>query len=201
MSAAPHQRVAADLRRRIAAEWPPGTQLPSRARLAVQYGVSPGTVRRAVEILRRSGELEGRQRQRPQVPHPPAVRTLVRPDADWPYGREIVAAGTRQPTDGIAERLRVPPGRRLRWERAELLDPGGRTAMLATTWWPAAPQSHASAVCELEHHTLTADEADALGLMSGTVVYLLSRTRLSAAGSPVETADLLLPMDRWRIRL
>jgi GntR family transcriptional regulator len=48
----PSERVAADLRRRIAAgEWQPGEQIPSVSQLATAYGVSRTTVQKAVRAL------------------------------------------------------------------------------------------------------------------------------------------------------
>ncbi len=52
----PFERVAADLRRRIAAdEWAPGQALPPTANLAEHYGVSPSTVTRALRKLADEG--------------------------------------------------------------------------------------------------------------------------------------------------
>jgi DNA-binding GntR family transcriptional regulator len=52
----PHQRVEADLRRRLGAgEWEPGTALPSTEQLAGHYGVAKGTVTRALRDLAAEG--------------------------------------------------------------------------------------------------------------------------------------------------
>lgn len=49
-------QLADDLAARIAAgEFPPGTRLPGRERLAAEYGVGEMTVRRAVEELAARG--------------------------------------------------------------------------------------------------------------------------------------------------
>src|SRR5690606_28924613 len=54
-------RVADELRRRIADHvWAEGAQLPSRAQLAKDFGVSDAIVRRAQELLISDGVLEGR---------------------------------------------------------------------------------------------------------------------------------------------
>ena len=54
--ALPWQRVAGNLRERIAAgEWLPGEALPSVRKLAEEYGVSPPTVSRAVRALAGEG--------------------------------------------------------------------------------------------------------------------------------------------------
>lgn len=52
----PYERVAADLRRRIAAdEWQPGEALPTVATLAGHYEVSKATVTRTLQILAGEG--------------------------------------------------------------------------------------------------------------------------------------------------
>jgi GntR family transcriptional regulator len=59
---ADYQRVADDLRRRLAeGEWSPGEQLPPRARLAREYQASPAAVQRGQELLIDAGLLEGRK--------------------------------------------------------------------------------------------------------------------------------------------
>lgn len=51
-----YAKVAADLAARIASgEFPPGSRLPGRERLAAEYGVGEMTVRRAVEELEARG--------------------------------------------------------------------------------------------------------------------------------------------------
>ena len=48
----PSERIAADLRRRLAAdEWKPGQALPAVAKLAAQYGASRDAVTRAIHVL------------------------------------------------------------------------------------------------------------------------------------------------------
>jgi len=50
----PYERVAADLREKIAAgEYPPGTLLPSRAALRHLYAVSDTVLDKAMAMLRR----------------------------------------------------------------------------------------------------------------------------------------------------
>lgn len=52
----PGERVAADLRRRIAAgEWEPGDVLPTVAALAGHYGVSKATITRMMRTLADEG--------------------------------------------------------------------------------------------------------------------------------------------------
>lgn len=203
MQPAPYQRVAAEIRRRIAAgTWPPGHQLPSQAGLAEELSATVAETRRAMTMLRRAGELEGRPRARLFVAHPPAVRTLLAPDRDWPYATGDGAAGSCRADADLAQRLQVPVGARLRWRRDECLDPDLRPSHLITTWWRGErAQRWARCDAEAQLHQLTADEADALGLPQGVPAWLIQRTRASASGRPVETADMVLPTDRWRVRL
>ena len=203
MPVAPYERVASEIRQRISdGTWPPGHRLPSRPRLAVELGVGEGSVRRAMSLLRRAGELEGTQRSRLLVAHPPAVRILIDPDGDWPYlTGDGGGVGSCAADADLAGRLEVQVGRRLRWQRVECLDPDSRPSHLVTTWWAghrAVRWDRCAAVAEF--HELTVGEAEHLGLLVGTRAWLVQRTRYVGA-RPVETADLVLPADRWRVRL
>lgn len=197
-----YRRIAADIRARIeAGEWVPGEPLPSRQLMAGEYNVHEQTVRLAYVLLRRTGILEGERRRNVYVAHPPAMRTLADPDAPWPYGAETTDRTLCKATVELAARLAVDEGARLRREIVECMDPGGRSAMLVTSWWRPPRRRHASFVVEVGVGPAAEDEARSLGLLVDTMVYRLVRTRLDEAGRPVETADLVLPMDRWLIRL
>ncbi|MFJ3950356.1 GntR family transcriptional regulator [Streptomyces libani] len=199
---AAHRRVAADLAAQISAGlWVPGDQLPSRASLARHYGVHEQTVRLAMILLRSRGLVEGEQRNRLRVAHPPVMRTLIRPDADWPHQTETADSSPCRATDELADRLGVQPGITLQHEVIECMDPGGRSAMLVSSWWRGRRKAHSSYVAELGVIALDADQAHALGLIVDTPAYRLVRTRLDTVGRATETADLILPMDRWTIRL
>ncbi|MEU4738738.1 MULTISPECIES: GntR family transcriptional regulator [Streptomyces] len=196
------RRIAADIRRRIeAGEWQVGDALPSRTRLAAEYRVHPETMRLAYALLRRSGTLEGERRRAVYVAHPPAMRVLTNPDAAWPHGQEITDSRSCRASPGLAARLSIEPGTRLRCERVECFDPGGRSAMVITTWWRGRRRRHVRAVAELGTTQVTDEDAAALGLTVDTPAFLLMRTRLDDHGTPTETADLVLPMDRWLVRI
>jgi GntR family transcriptional regulator len=202
MPEARHRRIAADIRRRIqAGEWDPGQSLPSRADLAASYRVHPQTVRLAYVLLRRAGILEGEERKRVYVAHPPAMRTLTDADAEWPFSSETTDTRPRPATAELAERLDAPVGAVLRHETVECLDPGGRSAMIVSSWWRGRRQQHVSHSAELGAVTLTEEQAHALGLLVDALAFRVVRTRFDAQGHPLETADLILPMDRWLIRL
>lgn len=202
MSEAKHRRIAADIQRRIAAgEWHPGEPLPSRREMAAEYGVHPQTMRLARVLLRRAGVLEGEERKHVTVAHPPAMRTLTDADAEWPFSSETTDTRPRPATEELAARLGVHVGATLKHETVECLDPGGRSAMLVSSWWRGRRELHASFTAELGSVSLTEEQAHALGLLVDTLAFRVVRTRFDPHGHPLETADLILPMDRWLIRL
>jgi GntR family transcriptional regulator len=202
MSEARHRRIAADIRRRITAgEWRPGEPLPSRAELAAELGVHPQTVRLAYVLLRRTGVLEGEERKAVYVAHPPAMRTLTDADAPWPFSSETTDTSPRPATVELAERLGVRVGATLQHETVECLDPGGRSAMLVSSWWRGQRRPHVAYTAELGVVALDVDQAHALGLLVDMLAFRVVRTRFDVQGRPLETADLVLPMDRWLIRL
>lgn len=202
MPEARYRRIADEIRRRIATgEWRPGDPLPSRTELATELGVHPQTVRLAYVSLRRTGVLEGEERRAVYVAHPPAMRTLTDPDAPWPHYAETTDATPRPATAELAERLGVRPGVMLRHETVECLDPGGRSAMLVVSWWRGRRRPHTSYTAELGCVELPEEQAHALGLLVDTLAFRVVRTRLDQDGRPLETADLVLPMDRWLVRL
>lgn len=200
---APYQRLAAALRHLIVGgEWPPGTPIPSGRQLAEQHHVTRRIAERAIAVLRAEHLIEGRRGARLQVAYPPAVRTLVDPHADWPYLIGDTEAGTCRADPVLAQRLRVPVRCTLHRYRAECLDPDGRPAMLVTTWRRGTRRRvWVCATVEAMVDLLAADEAHALGLVAGVTAIRLHRTRYDKDGLPVETADLVLPADRWRVRL
>lgn len=69
-----YQRIADDLRAGISSgEYPPGSQLPTKAELMARYGVAVNTVERAVDELRKAGIVETLQGAGMFVRPPPAV--------------------------------------------------------------------------------------------------------------------------------
>lgn len=201
--AAQHRRIAATIERRIAAgEWLPGELLPSRAALGKMLGVHEQTVRLALLLLRDRGVIESRgERLRPEVAHAPVVRTFSDPDAPWPWSCETTPRGSVLASDEIAERLDVNPGVRLHCETQECADPTGRSAMFVTTWWRGRRRPHASYEAHVDAALIDQSQAEALRLPVGAVALRVVRTRLDVDGNPVETSDLVLPRDRWRVRM
>jgi len=81
---AKYQRIADDLRARISSgEYPPGSQLPTKADLMARYQVAVNTVERAIDELRKAGLVETLQgagmfvREPPEAPHSPEYTALM----------------------------------------------------------------------------------------------------------------------------
>jgi GntR family transcriptional regulator len=73
--------------------------------------------------------------------------------------------------------------------------------MLVTSWWRGQRRKHSSYTAEVGCAALTEEQAHALGLLTDALAFRIVRTRFDHDGRPLETADLVLPMDRWLIRL
>jgi GntR family transcriptional regulator len=129
------------------------------------------------------------------------MRTLTDADAEWPFASETTDTRPRPATEELAERLDIRVGASLRHETVECLDPGGRSAMLVSSWWRGQRRPHASFSAEVGAVELAEEQAHALGLLVDAVAFRVVRTRFDEHRRPLETADLILPMDRWLIRL
>lgn len=199
-----HRRIAADIERRIArGEWAPGQPLPSRAALGRDYGVHEQTIRLAVVLLQKRGVLESQgERRRPEVAQAAVVRTFTLADADapWPYPTDALPRGRRTATDELARRLDINPRVQLNWQTEERLDPIGRSLMHVTSWWRGRRRGHATFVATVDAVLVDREQAAALRIPIDTVALRVIRTRLDAGGRPVETADLILPRDRWQVQ-
>lgn len=198
-----HRRIAADIERRIAAgEWLPGDQLPSRATLGREYGVHEQTIRLAVVLLERRGVVESQgERRRVEVAHAAVVQdfTLADADARWPYQVETTGRGHAAATDDLALRLDINPGVQLNRQTEERTDAASRSALHVTTWWRGRRRAHVSFTATVDAVLVSREQAAALRLPVDTVALRVVRTRLDGDGRPVETADLVLPRDRWRV--
>ncbi|MFG2823703.1 GntR family transcriptional regulator [Kitasatospora sp. NPDC048365] len=141
----PYQRIAEDLRRRIAAgEWSVGERLPSRARLAQDYGVGPNVLQRAQELLIEQNLLEGRAGSGTYVRQPPEHRTMVRSRLGSSFPNELKPDSydshsfAREPApEHIAERLGIAPGEPTVRTRYEFFA-DRRPVQLADSWEPMA---------------------------------------------------------------
>ncbi|MFH8339394.1 MFS transporter [Streptomyces sp. AM6-12] len=118
---APYLAVADALRARIlAGEWRLGGRLPSRARLAVEYGVGRNVVQRAVDRLIAEGLLEGRAGSGTYVRAPrerlPMIRARRRGSPGHPA--TSVAERGRAGAWDFHTRVRVPAPAAIAWRLA-----------------------------------------------------------------------------------
>jgi GntR family transcriptional regulator len=200
---ATYRRVAAALRRRIdSGALAPGDVLPSRRQISAQYRVSLAAAQRALEVLREAGLVEGSQRHRVTVAHPPAVRVLTDATAPWPHGVGERRIERSVVYGDLAALLDVGSGTRVQCEQVELLDPDGRTSHLlvrhARRLRPA-PGRHM--VADTSARTAGPGEAGMLGVAIGSVLLVVRVVRYARDGRPAVVEELLLPADRWRVRL
>lgn len=150
----PYLHIADLLRQRLSAgEWAPRERLPSRARLAVEYGVGDAVVRRAQELLISEGLLDGRSGSGTYVAEPRERTRMVRSPLSGrrdgsPFGAGMAALGktgtwenqtsTNAPAPPeIAARLGIEGGDRCVFTRYEFLAEG-RPVQLSTSWEPYA---------------------------------------------------------------
>jgi GntR family transcriptional regulator len=151
---APYLDVADQLRGRIlAGEWPAGAKLPSRARLAADYGVGRNVTQRAVKRLIDEGLLEGRAGSGTYVCTPPVRGRLVRSvgrdvSAAMLAGTDLIDVGRPTiasahskpgllPPPAVAARLGIPENEPcVRSEYEFLTD--RRVTQIATSWEPQA---------------------------------------------------------------
>ncbi|MFF0729714.1 GntR family transcriptional regulator [Streptomyces sp. NPDC004134] len=148
----PYLRIADLLRRRISdGEWPPGERLPSRARLAADYGVGDAVVRRAQELLISQGLLEGRAGSGTYVAEPRErlrmVRSLQRTRRDGsPFRADMADLGKTGTWEAqseakvpappaIASRLRIAEGDPCVRTDYEFMAEG-KPVQLSSSWEP-----------------------------------------------------------------
>ncbi|MGW1998204.1 GntR family transcriptional regulator [Embleya sp. NPDC001921] len=198
-----HQRVAAHLRNLIErGVLGPGERFPTRSEIRALYGVGDGAAREAMRVLRMEGLIEGSQRQRLTVAHPPAVRTLTDPAAPWPHG-----IGERQlsrvvPPAIVRTLLGLTDKARVQRERTELLDPDGRTSHLLVRYTGRLrPVPDVHTIGGVSGRAAAAGEASMLGVTIGAMLLVVRVVRYSRSGRVAAVEELLLPADRWEVGL
>ncbi|WBO68434.1 GntR family transcriptional regulator [Streptomyces camelliae] len=151
---APYLAMADVLRARVlSGEWDIGERLPSRARLAEEYGVGRNVVQRAMDRLIGDGFLEGRAGSGTYVRTPRERLRLVRTRHQERRGGPPFLAGTRErgradawdahsqvrvpAPEAIAERLAIGPGEPCVTTHYEFLA-DGQPVQLSESWEPMA---------------------------------------------------------------
>ncbi|RRR79404.1 GntR family transcriptional regulator [Streptomyces sp. RP5T] len=149
-----HAAVANDLRRRLdSGEWGVGERLPSRARLAEEYGVGANVLQKAQERLIHEGRLEGRAGSGTFVAEPRERRRMIRSRHrerrhGSPFRADMAELGrtgtweahseARTPAPHhIAQRLGIEPGDPCVRTSYEFLA-DARPAQLSVSWEPMA---------------------------------------------------------------
>ncbi|WP_443333448.1 GntR family transcriptional regulator [Streptomyces sp. MJM1172] len=172
---APFLPVADVLRARIlAGEWEIGERLPSRARLAVEYGVGRNVMQRAVDRLIIDGLLEGRAGSGTYLRMPRERLRLVR------------------------SRHHERQDRRERG-RADAWDSHGQVRVPAPETIAERLAISSGELCVHTHYEFLA-QANLLGISVGDLVLQIERTIFDTDGRPVETADMVpLPWSTDRL--
>ncbi|MEZ0066957.1 GntR family transcriptional regulator [Streptacidiphilus sp. MAP12-20] len=213
-------RVRADVLR---GEYGEGGRLPSEEALAAAHGVSRGTVRQALAMLRAEGVVTSRRGTRRVVLEQPRLQSFgellsftrwARSLGEEPGG-SVVAAGWREADAVEAGQLRVPPGESV-FAVLRCRTLGSAPVMVERTVYPgpigelvAAMPADAVSVTELlEAHGLVLADADhtvdlvladpddarLLGCPPGSALLRERRRTTDPTGAPVEwSEDRYLP--------
>jgi GntR family transcriptional regulator len=141
-----YRKVAAHLGREIGeGRYGSGGRLPAEGELAERYGVSRGTVRQAMALLRTEGLIASRRGTRRVVigtPRPQSFGELLsftrwaRSTGKEP-GARIVTVETRHADGTEREQLRLPAGAEI-YEVRRLRTLSGRPVMVELTLYPSA---------------------------------------------------------------
>jgi DNA-binding GntR family transcriptional regulator len=225
-----YERVRESLAEEIARGGrPPGSRLPPERALALHFGVSRVTLRRALSELERGG-IVGRDGagwvvSGPRIGEPPnelmSFSEMAASRGLTPGGR-ILASGERQATIDEAEALGLAPGAPLfELERLRTMD--GVPILIDRTSLPLAIAPRIGAL-DLEHtslyevlearfgirptrarFTVEAIAADArrarlLGLQTGDPLLRCQQQTDDADGRPIELCEMVYRHDRYRFR-
>ncbi|PWI41060.1 GntR family transcriptional regulator [Streptomyces sp. ICBB 8177] len=227
---APYLEVAEALRARVrGGEWATGERLPSRARLAEEYGVGRNVTQRAVDLLIVEGLLEGRAGSGTYVREPRERHRMVRSRGEATPGggaaREFHSEAHTPAPARIARRLDIAEGDMCVRTRYEFLT-DRQPVHLAESWEPMAitgrtpivlpelgPMKGKGVVERMRSIGIeitravevprpgraTTAEAALLGIAPGDLLLHIERTYYAADGRPVETADITVPDVRLEI--
>ncbi|MFE2868036.1 hypothetical protein [Embleya sp. NPDC059259] len=128
------------------------------------------------------------------------MRTPTDPAAPWPYGigerqlSRVVAPTIVRTLLGLTDTARV--------QRTELLDPDGRTSHLLVRYTGRLrPIPDAHTLSGMSGRATTSGEAGMLGVTIGAMLLVVRVIRFSRDGRVAAVEELLLPADRWEVRI
>ncbi|MEU8248599.1 GntR family transcriptional regulator [Nonomuraea sp. NPDC048916] len=208
---------------------PPGAPIPSRAQLTRKYQVGETAARHALRVLAGEGLIIGRVGSGHYVREHPDLAPLHRwrfLDHPAPFAADLQSQGRRvtwdwhsEPAEAgadLARRLRLDPSATLT-RTHYVFRSDGKPLQLATSYEPlefaayseeerrslvARLYTHGIKVTEIVESVRTRvprpDEIDALDLPAGVHVLHVERTHW-AGDRPVETSDIVIPGDRFRV--
>ncbi|WP_084965503.1 GntR family transcriptional regulator [Thermoactinospora rubra] len=221
-------RVVEDIRRQINdGTLPPGAPIPSRAQLTRKYQVGETAARHALRVLANEGLIVGRVgsghyvRERPDLIPLHRWRHLEHPS---PFAADLLTQGRRVAFDRHSEVAEAGPviGARLRLEESArvarthyVYRDEGKAVQLVTSYEPvelAGDDDRRSVIARMYAHGIKISEivesvhtrvpqpaeSDALALPAGVHVLHVERTHW-AGDRPVETSDIVIPGDRFRV--
>jgi len=214
-----YRQVVAELRREIAEDgYGSGGRLPSEKALAEHFGVSRGTVRQALAVLRNDGVVTSRRGTRRVVLDNPPLQDFAELTnfASWARslgeqpGGSVIHQEQRPATAEEQLQLRLAPGGEVLWV-LRLRTLSGRPVMVERTTYPnsvgalvAQMPADADSVTDLlaQHGVLFADadhtidlalagpqDAELLGCAVGGPLLREHRRTTDPAGVPVEWSD------------
>ena len=224
-----YQRLRDELARRIAAgEWTPEEALPSDNRLAADYALSVGTVRKAVQLLTEEGLLERVQGSGTYLRKPAFDASLFRffqvrehgTELSIPSSRLISRQVTTAPAHvaaalGVSEVIRIDRLRFLSEQpllSEEIYIPAVRFAgfeslsaeLIGPLLYPVYYEQFGAFVARAEDEvsfgTASPEIARRLSIAAGAPVAIIERTAFAMTGEAIEWRIASGPADRFRYR-
>lgn len=205
-------RVVEDLRRQITdGSLPPGAPIPSRHQITRRYGVGETAARHALRVLAQEGLIIGRVGSGHRVRQRPVLLPLHRGQSA--FSADLQAHGRRATWDWQSDATEATPeiAARLRLDvaapitRTRFVYRGdGKPVQLATSYEPAGNGDGGDdmKITEVVEHVSSRipqpAESDVLDLPAGVHVLHIERTHW-AGDRPVETSDIVIPCDQFRL--
>jgi GntR family transcriptional regulator len=136
------------LQRLHAGEWKPGEPIPSEMELAARFGVSQGTMRKAIDelaaenlVVRRQGKgtfVATHAEQHVQYRFLKLVPDTGNPNTEGPAERTIVECRRQRAAADVARALALKTGDAV-WQVRRVLAYGGVPTILEELWLPGTP--------------------------------------------------------------